>query len=295
MSTSWTEWFVIQLLKCGPIPRHLAIIMDGNRRFAKKYQIETHIGHKKGFETLSETLRLCANLGIQEVSVYAFSIENFKRSKSEVEGLMNLAEEKLTELMKSDLIVKHQICVKLLGDISLLPTKVQIAIAKLVVKSRNNTKGILNICFAYTSRCEMLNSMKTIASGIKNQLIELNEVDEHLFEECLYTKDDPDVLIRTSGETRLSDFLLWQSSFSIIQFFKILWPEFSLWHILYMVLIYQHNYNKLKQQRKTYNEIYKNYYETQDEITQVKQRTFLEAKNTQSLTLLTEILNKEQC
>jgi len=230
---SYVERFAIQLLKCGPIPQHLAIIMDGNRRFARKNHMETYLGHRQGFETLSETLKLCANLGIREVSVYAFSVENFKRSKKEVDGLMNLAEEKITELLDSDLVTKHNISVRVIGNILLLPPKVQIAIAKLVLKSKNNSKGILNICVAYTSRCELLESMKLIANGVENGLLEPSDINEKLFEDCMYTNSAPDILIRTSGETRLSDFLLWQSSFSLLQFLQVLWPDFSLWHIFF--------------------------------------------------------------
>jgi len=288
------EWITLQTLKCGPIPKHLAIIMDGNRRFAKKYQMETFLGHKAGFETLSETLRLCANLGIKEISVYAFSIENFKRSKSEVESLMKLAEEKLNELSESDLIKKHEVCVRLVGDISLLPPSVQSAMAKLVSKSSTNTRGIMNICFAYTSRWEMLNSLKSIGEGMEQEILVTNDISEDLIEECFYTNSIPDVLIRTSGETRLSDFLLWQSSFSSIQFFQVLWPEFSLWHIFFTILMYQRNYNNLQQQKQLYQDEKNNFQEklsADDPSKQERISTFLETRQQQKSHLINDILN----
>ncbi|KAG8588715.1 hypothetical protein GDO81_006070 [Engystomops pustulosus] len=173
---SLIERLCANVLKAGPMPKHVAFIMDGNRRYAKKCHVERQEGHSQGFEKLAETLRWCLNLGICEVTVYAFSIENFKRSKEEVDGLMELARQKFTRLLEE--------------------------------------KCFLNVCFAYTSRHEVTNAVCEVARGVQEGLIEPRDVTENLLDQCLYTSHspDPDLLIRTSGEVRLSDFLLWQTS-----------------------------------------------------------------------------------
>ncbi|XP_070568690.1 dehydrodolichyl diphosphate synthase complex subunit DHDDS-like isoform X2 [Ptychodera flava] len=212
-TTNWFTKFCSNVLKCGPVPKHVAFIMDGNRRFARKSHIQRHEGHVKGFDKLADTLEWCLDLGITEVSVYAFSIENFKRSKDEVDGLMELARQKFARLMEEkDSIQKYGVCVRVLGDISMLPKDVQELISEAVEFSKNNDRAILNVCFAYTSRHEMTTAVKELATGVEEGLLRPSDVSEHLLEKCLYTSHsaDPDLLVRTSGEVRLSDFLLWQ-------------------------------------------------------------------------------------
>ncbi|WAR06858.1 DHDDS-like protein [Mya arenaria] len=195
---SWVHRFCSSILKCGPIPNHVAFIMDGNRRFAKKNSMESAEGHLKGFDKLAETLEWCLHLGIKEVTVYAFSIENFKRSRDEVDCLMELARQ----------------------------------------------KAKLNVCFSYTSREEICTAMRELAEGVEQGLIRETDVSEELLERCLYTNQsvEPDLLIRTSGEVRLSDFLLWQSTFSVLSFLEVLWPDFSIWHMYAAILHYQRSY-----------------------------------------------------
>ncbi|XP_070568689.1 dehydrodolichyl diphosphate synthase complex subunit DHDDS-like isoform X1 [Ptychodera flava] len=248
-TTNWFTKFCSNVLKCGPVPKHVAFIMDGNRRFARKSHIQRHEGHVKGFDKLADTLEWCLDLGITEVSVYAFSIENFKRSKDEVDGLMELARQKFARLMEEkDSIQKYGVCVRVLGDISMLPKDVQELISEAVEFSKNNDRAILNVCFAYTSRHEMTTAVKELATGVEEGLLRPSDVSEHLLEKCLYTSHsaDPDLLVRTSGEVRLSDFLLWQSSYSVLSFVKVLWPEFSIWHLFAAVLHYQRNYQAIQ-------------------------------------------------
>ncbi|CAH1798900.1 unnamed protein product [Owenia fusiformis] len=239
---TWYHRLCQRVLKAGPVPRHVAFIMDGNRRFAKKQHIERAEGHVKGFDKLAETLDWCLRLGITEVTVYAFSIENFKRSKEEVEGLMELAKQKFTRLLQErELIEKHDVCVRVIGDITMLPSDVQEVVAEAVYISRNNKKAILNVCLAYTSRDEICNAMRECAEGVELGIIKDSDITERVLENCFYTNKSRklDMLVRTSGEVRLSDFMLWQSSYSVLSFVEVLWPEFSVWHMYAGVLHYQ--------------------------------------------------------
>ncbi|XP_045196592.2 dehydrodolichyl diphosphate synthase complex subunit DHDDS-like [Mercenaria mercenaria] len=242
---SWVHKMCSSILKAGPVPQHIAIIMDGNRRFAKKNSMERAEGHLKGFDKLAETLEWCLNLGILEVTVYAFSIENFKRSKDEVDCLMELARQKFARLLEEkEMIQKHEVCVRVLGNLSLLPEDVQQTVAEVINLSKNNTRATLNVCFSYTSRDEICTAMREMAEGVERGEIMESDISEELLEKCLYTNQSchPDLLIRTSGEVRLSDFLLWQSTFSVLSFLEVLWPDFSIWHLYAAVLHYQRNY-----------------------------------------------------
>ncbi|XP_029427078.1 dehydrodolichyl diphosphate synthase complex subunit DHDDS isoform X2 [Rhinatrema bivittatum] len=209
------ERLCANILKAGPMPKHVAFIMDGNRRYAQKCHVERQEGHSQGFEKLAETLRWCLNLGIHEVTVYAFSIENFKRSKEEVQGLMELARQKFARLLEEqDNLEKHGVCIRVLGDLTLLPLDIQELIARTVLATRNYNKCFLNVCCAYTSRHEITNAVREMAWGVERGLLEPSDVSEALLDKCLYTNNspNPDLLIRTSGEVRLSDFLLWQKA-----------------------------------------------------------------------------------
>ncbi|KAJ1176210.1 hypothetical protein NDU88_001493 [Pleurodeles waltl] len=246
------ERICASLLKAGPMPKHVAFIMDGNRRYAQKQHVERQHGHSQGFEKLAETLRWCLNLGIHEVTVYAFSIENFKRSKEEVDGLMELAREKFARLLdEQENLEKHGVQIRVLGDLSLLPEDIQKLIAQTVMETRSYNKCFLNVCFAYTSRQEMANAVQEMAWGVEQGLLEPSDVSESLLDKCLYTNNspNPDLLIRTSGEVRLSDFLLWQTSHSCLVFQPVLWPEYSFWNLCEAVLQYQLNQSALEKAR----------------------------------------------
>ena len=244
--------FFNNVLKCGEIPRHVAFIMDGNRRFAKERRQPRAQGHESGFQKLAETLQWCFELGIYEVTVYAFSIENFKRSKDEVDGLMELTKQKIAKLMEEkDKIMEHGVCIRVLGDLTLLPPETRKAVAEVVRFSKSNTKCFLNVCLAYTSRHEIAEAVKLTAEGVELGILEPCDVTESLLDRTLYTNKspDPDLLIRTSGETRLSDFLLWQTSHTCLIFEKALWPAFSIWDFYHAILCYQWNYKKLKMEK----------------------------------------------
>ncbi|XP_041089756.1 dehydrodolichyl diphosphate synthase complex subunit DHDDS isoform X2 [Polyodon spathula] len=233
------------ILKAGPMPKHVAFIMDGNRRYARKLHVERQQGHTQGFDKLAETLRWCLNLEIREVTVYAFSIENFKRAKDEVDGLMELARQKFSRLLdEQEDLEKHGVCIRVLGDLTLLPLDIQKLIAQAVLATKHHNKH------------EITNAVKEAAWGVEQGLIKPSDVSEFLLDECLYTNNspDPDLLIRTSGEVRLSDFLLWQTTYSCLVFQSILWPEYSFWNLCEAILQYQLNHQALQKARDQHAE-----------------------------------------
>ncbi|XP_055716990.1 dehydrodolichyl diphosphate synthase complex subunit DHDDS [Phlebotomus papatasi] len=245
----WWQRFAVSVVKVGKIPDHIAFIMDGNRRFAKKIQVEKAEGHSRGFEKLSNVLQWCLDLGVKEVTVYAFSIENFKRSKDEVDALLNLASDKFDKLIEEkDKLNENGICIRIIGNLEMLPVSLQQKIARAMHVTRMNSRAILNVAFAYTSRDEITHSVRTITEGVNESILDQEAITDELINRCLHTKHstNPDLLIRTSGETRLSDFLLWQVSSTILYFTKILWPEITIWHLLGAIIQYQRFYYSMK-------------------------------------------------
>ncbi|KAK5583462.1 hypothetical protein RB653_005057 [Dictyostelium firmibasis] len=234
-------------LKNGPIPKHIGVIMDGNRRFAERNHLETKEGHKKGFNTMLDLCQWGLTLGVKIISVYAFSIENFKRSKSEVEDLMDLANNKFSEMiLKSHKLQQLGVRIRVVGDHSHIPEKTKSILAQAVKSTENNNRALLNICLSYTAHEEILHSMRTLSKGVKDEMIEIEDIDQDLFENCLYIKEDLDILIRTSGEYRLSDFMLWQSCFTNLALLNTLWPDFSFFHFIYIIFLFQFNSKTLK-------------------------------------------------
>ncbi|RIB05216.1 Decaprenyl diphosphate synthase-like protein [Gigaspora rosea] len=238
---------LLKILKQGPIPQHIGFIMDGNRRFARRMNYKQVVeGHSMGSDKLQEALNICFYLGVKAVTIYAFSIENFKRPKEEVDMLMELVKTQFIEVYSSHLINKYDLCVRILGNISLLPIDVQEAAKKAVDTTKHNTGTILNVCVPYTSRDEITSSIKSVIKSVENGHMQIRDINEEAIEKCLYTYGSPPLnhLIRTSGEIRLSDFLLWQCHKNCyIHFVDCFWPEFSLWEMLKIILEYQFGYN----------------------------------------------------
>lgn len=198
--------------------KHIAFIMDGNRRWAKKKGMVSEMGHKYGAETFRRIVRYCGDVGIKCVTVYAFSTENWKRPQKEVESLMKLLDKYLDECLED--FEKYNIRTKFIGDIAPLSEKLKAKIEKIERLTRNNGL-LLNIALNYGSRSEIVNAVKhIIADGIKN-------VDEDTITSYLYTSDspEPDLIVRTGGEYRLSNFLLWQAAYSELYFTDCLWPD----------------------------------------------------------------------
>ncbi|KXS19212.1 dehydrodolichyl diphosphate synthetase [Gonapodya prolifera JEL478] len=233
----------VHILRMGSVPRHVAFIMDGNRRYAKKYHMKTVLGHFKGFDTLEETLEWCLDLGVEWVTVFAFSIDNFKRSSEEVDGLMNLAKEKF-ELFTQEgqFIQKNGIRVRVLGDLELLPEDVRRAAKSAMEWTKTNRRANLNICIPYTARHELANAVEELLNDTALQGPDCLPFESSDVSERLFTAEAPpvDILVRTSGETRLSDFLLWQvCEKTTVHFIDCLWPEFSFSHMLPILLEFQ--------------------------------------------------------
>ena len=202
---------------------HIAIIMDGNRRWAKEKNLPSAMGHKKGVDALKTTLRACKDFGIKYLTVYAFSTENWKRKKEEVDFLMEL----LAITLTNELAEMHSegVVISFIGDISKLSDKLQKILANSVETTKNNTGVHLQIAFNYGARDEIVNAVKSIvAKGIKPE-----DITEEMISENLYTKGipDPDLLIRTGGEKRISNYLLWQIAYSEILVTDEYWPEFG--------------------------------------------------------------------
>uniref|UniRef100_A0A1I8GU80 Alkyl transferase n=1 Tax=Macrostomum lignano TaxID=282301 RepID=A0A1I8GU80_9PLAT len=219
------------MLGQGPLLNHLAIIMDGNRRFARCHGLQKSQGHLRGFQKVGEVLEWCRDLGINEVTVYAFSIENFNRSAEEVAGLLRLARQKFDRLLQElDRLRAYGVCVRVLGNLQLLPADLRAAAARVMQATSSHSKARLNVCFAYTSRDDMAHAVSLAGQAVR-------PVRSHL-----PVPGPPDLLIRTSGETRLSDFLLWQTQFTCVHFVNAMWPDFSVWHLMWAVFNYQRNY-----------------------------------------------------
>jgi len=236
---SWLHQFVSYILKAGPIPKHVAFIMDGNRRFARTNSLKTIDGHSQGFQKLAEVLKWCNSLNIKQVTVYAFSLENFKRSDQEVNDLMDLASNKLNNVLKEKQRLMDQgVCIRFIGDKKRLPQDLQQTVQELESATKDNKICFLNVCIAYTSRYEMVEGIKCLINGVENEQIFIEDIDEMLFEKVLQVPK-VDLLIRTSGEIRLSDFLLWQCSSSVLSFIKSYWPDFSVWQFYLIILEYQ--------------------------------------------------------
>ncbi|KAG0234610.1 hypothetical protein BGW42_006361 [Actinomortierella wolfii] len=234
---------LVKTLQCGPIPQHIGFIMDGNRRFGRKVNVGNGKGYYLGYNTLEQMMAVCMELGIKVVTVYAFSIENFKRPPDQVETLMELAKDKLTELCeKSELVRRYGIGIRVLGDTSLLPSDVQAVVNKAVELTKHNNRAILNMCFPYTSREEITMATKALVAGVEASELAPSDITTNVLDQSLYTRSCPpmDLLIRTSGEIRLSDFMLWQSSRTChIEFIDCYWPEFSFWRLVPILLRYQ--------------------------------------------------------
>lgn len=214
-------------LETNSYPEHIAIIMDGNRRWARENNLEIKEGHKKGAENLERLAKYCNNIGIKYLTVYAFSTENWKRSKEEVGALMILLQNYLNDFSKR--ADTENIKIKVLGDISVLSKGMQNSINKAIERTKANTGLTLNIAFNYGGRAEITYAIKQIVQEIKNNNIEIEDINEELISNYLYTKGqpDPDLLIRTSGELRTSNFLPWQLAYTEFYFDNKYWPEFS--------------------------------------------------------------------
>lgn len=225
----------------GNIPRHIAIILDGNRRFAQKSGLNKLQGHVLGAKKLEEVLKWCQELGVKHITVYAFSTENFNRPSEEVKALMDLFAEKFKKVAKNERVHKYKIRIRAIGDLNRLPKQVRRAIEEAQEVTQGYDGHTLNIAVGYGGRAELAEAVRRICERIERGELKPSDVDESIINSHLYTAGipDPDLVIRTSGEERLSGFLLWQSAYSELYFCEADWPEFNKIEFLRAIRTYQ--------------------------------------------------------
>ena len=236
------DWYISKDLDPNKMPKHVAIIMDGNRRYAKLQGNKNILkGHELGVDILENVLDWSIELGIEIITAYAFSTENFNRPESEVDGLMKLFVINFKRLVDHEKIHKNEVRVKVVGRTELLPDEVKEAIRDAEEATKHYNKRFFNLAIGYDGRLEIIDSIKKIIKDVEDGKITADDVDEELVSKNLYTEgiDDPNLIIRTSGEERLSGFLLWQSSYSELYFCETLWPELRKLDFLRAIRSYQ--------------------------------------------------------
>ncbi len=208
-------------------PKHIAIIMDGNRRWAKAHKLPVKVGHKKGAETIEKIVRYANKIGIEHITAYAFSTENWKRSEEEVSALMSILKQYLDDFSKK--ADSENFKIRVLGDISALRKDLQESINNAISRTKNNTGVSFNIAFNYGGRDEIVKATQKIAEKVKNGELDIKDINEDLLSKNMYTYDipDPDLMIRTSGEIRISGFLIWQLAYTEFLFLDKYWPDFN--------------------------------------------------------------------
>tara|TARA_R110000850_G_scaffold201295_3_gene327154 strand:- start:173 stop:913 length:741 start_codon:yes stop_codon:yes gene_type:complete len=221
------------------LPKHIAIIMDGNGRWAKQKGLLRSIGHENGTKSVRETVEASAELGIENLTLYAFSTENWNRPKLEVQTLMKLLVSSLKKEIKT--LQKNDIRLAAIGCLDALPKKAHTELLEVIDKTKHNKRMCLTLALSYGSREELLNTVKEISLKVKNNIISAEKIDESVINEHLYTRNLPDVdlLIRTSGEQRISNFLLWQIAYAELYFTQVLWPDFTKQNLYEAIIEYQ--------------------------------------------------------
>jgi len=238
----YEKWLWYQV-KNETKPDHIAIILDGNRRWASGQSLSPWIGHHRGADKVENLLDWCLDMGVKSITVYAFSTENFQRSVEEVEEVLQVAGKKLQEILTDERIQRHEVRVKVIGRLGLLPKNLQEIILQVENATKNFDKHFLNIALAYGGRAEIIDATRKFALKVEKGEMKPDSIDEALFERYLYTahmsKQEQDLIIRTSGEERLSGFLLWQCAYSELCFLDVYWPDFRRIDLLRAVRTYQ--------------------------------------------------------
>ena len=221
------------------LPQHVAVIMDGNGRWAKSRDQERTFGHKNAIKAVREVINACNEVNIPYLTLYTFSTENWNRPTQEVNTLMDLLSSTL--LQEAEEIFSKGLRIHAIGDLERLPDTVREQLLNIIELTKNNNKGNLILALSYGSQREILNAVKEISKKVKDGVVDINDIDEKLFENHLYTKDFPpvDLLIRTSGEVRISNFLLWQIAYAELQFLDTLWPDFTKEDFFQCIVNYQ--------------------------------------------------------
>jgi undecaprenyl diphosphate synthase len=221
------------------LPKHLAIIMDGNGRWAKQKGLLRAFGHENGTKSVRATVESCAKLGIENLTLYAFSTENWNRPKLEVDTLMKLLINSLKNELKT--LTENRIRLHAIGNLDLLPKSAQKELLEVIETTKNNSRMTLTLALSYGSREEIISAVKQISDKVKNNIISIDSIDESIINQHLYTRNLPevDLLIRTSGEHRISNFLLWQIAYAELYFTPILWPDFKEEDLYEAIISYQ--------------------------------------------------------
>ena len=243
---------ILEKIDKNNLPKHVAIIMDGNGRWAKSRGEERTFGHKNAISAVRNAISACNKVGVEYLTLYTFSTENWNRPNDEVDTLMSLLSETL--LKEAAELFSKGVRLHVIGEIEKLPTLVREQLLNVVELTKENSKGNLVLALSYGSQREILNAVKEIAQEVKEGKISAEDINEKLFENHLYTKDLPpvDLLIRTSGEVRISNFLLWQIAYAELQFLDIFWPDFQEEHLYQCIVNYQ---NKERRFGKTSEQI----------------------------------------
>ncbi|MCD6421550.1 MAG: di-trans,poly-cis-decaprenylcistransferase [Thaumarchaeota archaeon] len=237
------EKWLEKTIERGEIPAHIAIIMDGNRRWAKKRGLEPWLGHRFGAEKLEEVVEWCLKLGIKVVTFFALSTENLRRDRRELEELFKLFKEKIEEQLNGDLLHKNRIRVKVIGKKELLPGDLRDLLERLEEATKSYDNLFVNLAIAYGGRAEITDAARRLAEDVVSGKIRIDDINEETISRYLYTADlpiqEPDMIIRTSGEERISNFLLWQSAYSELVFLDVYWPEFRKIDLMRAIRTYQ--------------------------------------------------------
>ena len=228
-----------EIIDYSNIPSHVAIIMDGNGRWARKINKERFFGHNRGVNSVKESIDVSIELGIETLTLFAFSMENWKRPKNEINALMTLLSSSIENELKS--IIENNIKLNVIGDLDLVPKKTRDKLLNAIIKTKNNDGLNLNLAVSYGAKQELVIAIKIIAYKVKKNIISEENIDEETINEHLYTENSKnvDLLIRTGGEFRVSNFLLWQISYAELNFQKVLWPDFKKYHFLNAIIDYQ--------------------------------------------------------
>lgn len=239
---AYEKWLWQQVKNETP-PEHIALILDGNRRWASQKEMNPWLGHQKGADTVEQLLEWCLKVNSKYITLYAFSTENFARNSKEVDQIMNIAAERFLKLLTDDRVHKNKVHVKVLGRTNMLPPDLQKRIKDVEDATAAYNNHFLNFAFAYGGRAEIVDAARIIAEQVKAGQMEPQDIDESTIEKYLYTahmdKQEPDLIIRTSGEERLSGFLVWQSAYSELVFLDVYWPDFRFIDLLRAIRTFQ--------------------------------------------------------
>ena len=230
---------LLEKIDTSNLPKHLAIIMDGNGRWAKQKGLLRALGHESGTKSVKENIKSCAKLGIENLTLYAFSTENWNRPKLEIETLMKILIRSLKKELKT--LQENNIKLNAIGNLQKLPKSAQNELLDVINKTKDNNRMTLTLALSYGSREELVNAVRNISDKVKNNIISIESIDDSIINEHLYTRNLPevDLLIRTSGEHRISNFLLWQIAYAELYFTDILWPDFKEQDLYEAIISYQ--------------------------------------------------------